>query len=68
MAEYTHDEQVEIVRKALSLETAIKVEQANVELIKSQEFDRFPSYAEAFPDRPPMIPAVAPRPTSSLSR
>ena len=36
MAEFTHEEQVEIVRRAFSLETAIMVEGANVDLIKSQ--------------------------------
>lgn len=34
MAEFTHEEQVEIVRKAFSLETAIMVEGANVDLVK----------------------------------
>ena len=37
MAEYTHDEQVEIVRQALSLETAIKVEQAHEDVLGVME-------------------------------
>ena len=53
---FTHDEQVEIVRKAFALETAIKVENANVELIRSQVFDRFPTYADVFPGTPPIKP------------
>ena len=56
MAEFTHEEQVEIVRKAFALETAIKVESANIDLLKSQVFDRFPSYQDVFDDKPPAKP------------
>ena len=56
MAELTHKEQVEVVRKALALETAIKVERANVELIKSQQFDRLPLYTDLFNEAPPSEP------------
>lgn len=56
MAEFTHEEQVEIVRRAFSLETAIMVEGANVDLIKSQKFDRFPAYADVFSETPPSKP------------
>lgn len=53
---YTQEEQVEIVHKALMLETAIHVEKNDVQLLKGQRFDRFPSYAEAFRDVPPEKP------------
>ncbi len=56
MAEFTHEEEIEIVRKAFTLETAIKVENANIELIKGQEFDIFPDYDNVFNDTPPKRP------------
>lgn len=56
MAGLSQEEQVEIVRRAFSLETAIMVEGANVDLVKSQQFDRFPAYADVFSETPPSRP------------
>ena len=56
MAELTQEEQVEVVRKAFVLETALAVERADVELVKDQVFDRFPTYEEVFSDKLPKKP------------
>ena len=56
MAKLSHEEQVEVVRKAFVLETAIAVEHAEIELVKDQTFDQFPAYETVFPDKPPVKP------------
>ena len=59
MTEFAHEEQVEIVRKAFVLETAIAVERAESELVRGQEFERFPAYGSVFAERPPSKPRRA---------
>jgi len=56
MAGLSQEEQVEVVRKAFVLETAIAIERAEVELVKDQSFDQFPAYETVFPDKPPTKP------------
>ena len=53
---YIQEEQVDIVHKALTLETAILVERNDVQLLTGQQFERFPSYEEVFRDVPPKRP------------
>ena len=70
MAAFTHDEQVEIVHKAFTLETAIQVEKEITALTKSQVFDRFPAYNRFFTDTPPAQPrrriCEAPQPVQPI--
>lgn len=56
MQEFTHEEQVEIVRQAFSLETAIATERAIVELVREQEFARFPKFSDVFDIKTPKMP------------
>ena len=53
---YSHDEETEIVRKAMLLETAIAIEKVDLADLKSEEFDRFPDYETVFQDKRPVAP------------
>ena len=55
MATFPHNEQVEIVHKALLLETTLKVGKANIKFLENLSFGDLPPYEQVFPDTPPPI-------------
>ena len=53
---FTQEEEVEIIRKAISLTAAIQTEEEAVDALKHAVFDTFPKYEDVFPTKAPKKP------------
>lgn len=53
---FTQEEEVKIIRKAISLTAAIQTEEEAVDALKHAVFDTFPKYEDVFPTKAPKKP------------